>query len=169
MNETVKAPQITNTHPENNSKSNSTINKVVLVSLVIVAISILRMLTWALQSSDVVTVNKVPIPSRVVQDKETGYGVVLLDIDTCKHTDSQGNVRTSFVSSTSETFLPLSKDRSPKGCSNATVSVPIPKDLPSDDYKIRLRATYTINPLKKNIIEEFESSPVHIEQFKTKK
>jgi hypothetical protein len=144
--------------PDKPTKNAKRINMVIAASLVVIAIGVGVFLSWGFQSTDVLSVNKLPIPTRTIRDHPTAGGVVILNIDYCKKMDVEGNLRISYVSSTREVFLPLTKERAPKGCQKTEVPVLIPKDLPPDTYEIKLRATYDVNPLKKNITDEFKSS-----------
>jgi hypothetical protein len=81
-----------------------------------------------------------------------------MTVNLCKNTDAVGKVRTSFVSQSREIFLPVSDEKLPKGClNNQEVPVLIPKDLPPDTYKVTFRVTYDLNPVKKSVVNEFES------------
>lgn len=128
-----------------------------VIAMAIIALSLGILLNWSFANENVLKVNNAPFPVRTIRQHAEQGGVVILNVDVCKNTDVVGNVRTSFVSSTREVFLPLSKERLPKGCLKQEIPVVIPKDLPTDTYKIKFRATYDINPLKKGIVSEFES------------
>jgi hypothetical protein len=155
--------------PDAPSNTTKTINKVIIGALVLIAIGIGVVLTWAFQSSDVLIVNNSPFPTRTIRDHPTAGGVVILDADYCKKQDITGKMRTSFVSSSREVFLPLADERLEVGCKRQEVPIIIPKELPPDTYKIKFRATYDINPLKQNIPVEFESRPVEITAESTNK
>lgn len=147
-------------HPTPTTKR---INKIIVAALVVIAVCLGVIFSWALQSDDVLEIKELPIPTRTIRDHPTAGGVVILNVDYCKKIDVEGNLRTSFVSSTREVFLPVAKERGPKGCSKVELPVLIPKDIPPDTYEIKLRATYDLNPLKKGVVEEFKSLPVIVD------
>lgn len=149
------------THPK---KSTKVANYVAVVSLVLVALALALFMKWSFASEDVLKVNNSPFPVRTIrQHAETG-GVVILTVDLCKNTAVEGMTRTSFVSETREIFLPVAPEKLPKGClKNQEVPILVPKDLPADTYKIKFRATYDLNPLKKGIVSEFESKSFQID------
>ncbi len=148
------------THP---SKTTKTVNRLIAAALVICVIVLGVMLKWALQSTDVLQVNNSPFPARVEADPSgvTG-GVVYLKIDYCKKTTKQGQVRISYLSASREQFIPIVTERIAKGCSVQEFPVVVPVNLTQDTYRIKFRATYDVNPLRKNVPIEFESQPVKI-------
>lgn len=146
------------------SKNAKRINFIIASALIAIAISLGILLTWALQSEDVLNVKQSPIPVRTVRDTPTGDGVVILNLDYCKNANIEGDMRISFVSTTREQFLPIVKERSAPGCSKTESPILIPKDLPADEYQIKIRVTYDVNPLKQKIIEEFKSETININQ-----
>ena len=141
-------------HPSPRSKF---VNYVVVAALVVIAIGLGVIFKWAAANENVLEVRNEPFPVRTIREHPTAGGVVLLNVDICKNTDIKGSVRTSFVSQTREVFLPLSEESIPKGCLQREIPVLLPKDLLPDTYKVKFRVTYDLNPLKKNIVDEFES------------
>ncbi len=142
------------THP---TKTSRAINKLVVAAMVLVFAALIVLFHWAIVDENVLVVKNSPFPVRTIREHPTANGVVLLNVDLCKNTDAKGSVRTSFVSETREVFLPLAEENIPKGCFNRELPVLIPKDLAPDTYKIKFRVTYDLNPLKKGIVDEFES------------
>lgn len=150
--------------PDEPTNTTRRINLIIIGALIVIALGLGVILSWGLAGEDVLELRKDPIPSRIIKDESSNSnGIVFLDLDYCKKIAVEGSLRTSFVSQTRETFLPLAQERSSKGCSNTELPVLIPKDLPPDTYKIRVRATYNINPLKQGIIEEFQSQPFKVD------
>lgn len=148
---------------EHPTKTTKRINKLVVTALVIVAICLGIILSWALSSDDVLEVKEVPIPTRTIRDHPTAGGVVILNVDYCKKVEIEGTLRVSYVSATREVFLPIGKERAPKGCQKIELPILIPKDIPADTYEIKLRAVYNLNPLRQGIVEEFKSSSVVVD------
>lgn len=146
-------------HP---TKTTKIANKIILVALVAAFIGLFRIISWGLETNDPLVINNSPFPPRSVRTNAEPNGVIILAVDFCKNTDKQGEVRTSFVSSTREVFLPLSKEQLSKGCAKEEVPVLIPKDLPADDYKLKFTARYDLNPLKKQVPIVFESQVFHV-------
>lgn len=150
--------------PELPSPTTRRINLIILGALIIIALGLGVILNWAFAGEDILELKKDPIPARVLKDESANTaGVVFLDLDYCKKSPVEGQARTSFVSQTREIFLPIGPERSKPGCNKAELPVLIPKDLPPDTYKIRIRATYNVNPLKQGIVEEFNSEPFTID------
>lgn len=147
--------------PASQSKKSKLVNLLVGLALVVVAIGIGIILRWSFASENVLEVKNSPFPARVISDPsgQTG-GIVFLKADYCKNTDDVGELRISYVSKSREVFLPIAKEQLPKGCDNKEVPVIIPLNLLRDEYRIKFRATYNINPLKKGIVINFESQPV---------
>jgi hypothetical protein len=163
MTYSILPPPIEDAEPPHQSNTTKRINKVVVVALVATALAILLMLKWAVASEQVLTVNKQPFPTRTIREHPTAGGVVFLTADFCKNEDVKGELRTSFVSETREVFLPISREMSEKGCRTVELPVLIPKDIEPDTYRIKMRITYDINPLKQNVVQEFYSYPVIID------
>lgn len=139
-------------------------NKFAFAALALVALAVGLMIYWGTANTQVLNIKNAPFPTRTIRDHPTAGGVVILDVDYCKEIDTEGDLRMSFVSASREIFLPVSKERGPKGCNKTEVPVLIPKDIPADTYKVKFRITYDINPLKQNVIQEFESQPVVVDE-----
>lgn len=151
--ELVVSPELA--HP---TKTTRFLNWVVAGALIIAAIGLFIILRWSFASDKILEVHNSPFPARVVSDPSgnTG-GIVFLKADYCKNTPLVGELRISYVSASREVFLPLAKEQLPKGCESQEVPIVIPKDLPVDKWKIKFRASYDINPLKKGVSTTFES------------
>lgn len=147
-------------HP---TKVTKFLNYISIASLIIVAIAIGIILHWSFASTEVLRVNNNPFPARVVDDPtgKTG-GIVFLKIDYCKNLAVDGDLRISYVSASREVFLPTTREQGPKGCHNGELPVVIPLNLLKDQYKIKFHAVYNVNPLKRGVVEDFESQPVNI-------
>lgn len=139
-----------------------TLNILVLAGAAIIMAAIAMFWYWSLSGDDVLQVHNAPIPVRTIREHPTADGVVILRVDYCKKVDATGRARVSFVSEDRELFLPASEDRDKKGCQNREVPILIPSDTPPGTYVIRFRIIYDVNPLKKNIVEEFQSKPFEV-------
>jgi len=156
-------PPIYNPEPPKESKKSKRINRIVVAALIIVAIALGIMFFWATASEKPITLNKEPFPTRTIRERPTAGGVVFLTADYCKNTSVVGELRISFESARNEIFLPLTKDSSQKGCHNNQLLILIPYDIEPDTYKIKLRLTYDLNPLKQDVTQMFYSYPVVID------
>jgi hypothetical protein len=134
------------------------ITKLAFLGLAVIALTMGVFAYWAAETGDPLTITNAPFPVRTIRQEPTPDGVLILTVDYCKNSNVPGKVRTSFVSATREVFLPVGEEHLPKGChKNVEVPVIIPKDLLPDTYKIKFRTTYNINPLKSEVVKEFES------------
>lgn len=135
-----------------------TANKVLAVGLLIATLGLGLILYWSLQNTKVLDIHNAPFPARTIREHPTPDGVVILSVDYCKTRNIDGEVRESFVSSSREVFVPVAPEKGPKGCQKTEVPVIIPVNLPPDTYKIKFHVTYNLNPLKKNVTQDFEST-----------
>lgn len=152
---------------EHQTKTARVLNKIIIGFLVLTAMVIGLLLSWALTKEDPLVVNNSPFPTRSVRPNAEANGVIILTVDFCKNTDKSGEVRTSFVSQTREVFLPLAKEHMEKGCRKEELPVLIPKDLPADNYKLKFVARYNLNPLKTAVPITFESQEFHVNPLGT--
>lgn len=143
--------------PEHPTRTTKVINKFVVVALIVIAIGIGIFLKWSLESPTPLVVKNSPFPTRAVPPTPSANDVIILDIDYCKNTHKQAEVRTSYVSETREVFMPIAREQYDKGCFRQDIPIIIPKDLPSDTYKLKFVARYNLNPLKQNVEVIFES------------
>lgn len=125
------------------------------IALVLAGAGVLVMLSWAFESENVLEVKNAPFPVRIVNDGSNR--IIVMHVNYCKNTDIKGKVRVSYVSATEETFLPVADENGPKQCLETDVPIIVPKDLKPDKYKVKFRVTYDLNPLKKGIVDEFDS------------
>lgn len=125
------------------------------VSILLIAFGVGVLLFWAFANENVLEVKNSPFPTRVIANTTDRY--IVLDTEYCKNSGIQGKLRMSFVSDTQEVFLPVVDEKLPKGCSENSIPIAIPKSLQAGNYIVKFRATYNINPLKQNITTEFES------------
>lgn len=115
---------------------------------------------WEFQPSEVF---KVSSQISVKPPQTMAGGIVQLSLDYCKLQGVEGQIRTSYVSSSKEVFQPLSSEKGDVGChDNVSLPVIIPKDLSPDTYYIKFRVTYQINPLK-SVTEEFRTEEFQIQ------
>lgn len=145
-------------------KKNKFLNIVSIISLILLGLIISIFLYWMFQPTDVLEIKNSPVPSRIVDDPQGNGKILILKINYCKKVKATGTVRPSFVSKSSETFLPSYKDDQPVQCNGGNtgaesvdLSIFIPKDLPPDKYKVKYRIIYKVNPLKSSEPVEFES------------
>lgn len=136
--------------------------KLAYLALGIVAACVAVFTYWGLQPTNVLEIKNSPFPTRSVRTNAEPDGVIILTIDYCKNTTKRGEVRTSFVSTTREIFLPIATEQYDKGCRKEEVPVLIPKDLPTDNYRLKFTARYDINPLKEDVPIIFESQEFHV-------
>ena len=125
------------------------------ISLLLTAVAIGTFLYWSFEGDNVLEVKNSPFPTEIIRDG--GSGIVLLSADYCKNLDVDGKLRVSFVGATREVFLPLTPERFLAGCESTSFPIVIPKDIEPGEYFIKFIATYNVNPLKKNVVVEFES------------
>lgn len=133
------------------------VTKIVVVGLLLSMLGVGLLVYWGSASTEVFQINKNPIPVRTIREHPTADGVVILDVDLCKKTSAKGQTRVSFVSASREIFLPLSDENLPEGCLDREIPILIPHEITPGEYKIKFRVEYDLNPLKKNVIQEFES------------
>jgi hypothetical protein len=139
------------------TKRSKITNLLAAAALVVVALSLGVLFMLASANENILTVNNSPLPVRTIREHPTENGVVILNVDLCKNSDVVGQIRTSFVSKSSEIFTPLADEELHEGCLVREVPVLIPDGIPAGAYKIKFRVTYDLNPLKKDIVSEFES------------
>jgi hypothetical protein len=156
----ITEPSVLDESPVTRGKK--VVNWIVVACLFIIAIGIGIFLRWSFQSEQVLQVNNEPFPIRSVAPVIQGGDVVILNVDFCKNQAVNGQLRISFVSSTREVFLPISNETGEKRCQQTEFPLIVPKDIPNDTYRVKFRATYELNPLKKGIVEEFESKPFKV-------
>lgn len=149
--------------PGHQSKATKVFNRLILLSLAVIGISLFIILGWALESENPLVVNNSPFPTRSVRENAEANGVIILNVDFCKNTNKKGEIRASFVSKSREIFLPVNKESLEKGCKKEELPVLIPKDLPADDYKLKFIVRYYLNPLKRSVPVNFESQKFHVD------
>lgn len=148
--------------PEVVSVRSKIINYIVAGALAVVAVALGIFFYWASANEKVITVNNEPFPVRTIREHPTAGGVVFIKVDLCKATDVEGDLRTSFISTAREVFLPLSRERLEKGCFVREIPVLIPNDLPAGTYKVKFSIKYNLNPLKQGVFDEFESKEFEV-------
>lgn len=150
--------------PPKPSRGSKVMNKIVGTALLVVAITLGLFFYWATANTDVLKVNNEPFPTRTIRNHTVAGGVIVLEVDFCKNLDVNGDLRISFVSLSREVFLPETREDNEKGCRKEEVPILIPKEIPPDTYVVKFRATYDINPLKQDVLQEFESLPFEINE-----
>lgn len=133
------------------------INKTAVIALVVIAIGIGVFLNWSFTSEQPLVINNNPFPTRAIPPDAGPNDVLVLEIDYCKNTEKQGEVRTSFVSESREIFLPVVSEQYDEGCFFQDIPILIPEELPVGTYHIHFEATYDLNPIKKNVTIMFQS------------
>lgn len=112
---------------------------------------------WAFSvPNEVLTINKLPVP---VADKTIKVGeYVPLHYNYCKNADASGIIKTTLVSDVQKIVLPDVRDESRKVCTDVIVpAVLVPEDTPDGIYHVHYRASYNVNPLNTNEIQEWDS------------
>lgn len=145
------------------TQATKTINWIIFLALGIVAFGIGLFLYWRFANADVLDIKNAPFPVRTIREHPTADGVVILKVDYCKKVEAKGRLRTSFVSATREVFLPASEENQPPRCLKTEVPVLIPHEIPEDNYRVRFRIDYQLNPVK-SVIEEFDSQEFHVDE-----
>lgn len=145
------------------TKTTKVINKFIVIALVAIAISLGVLLKWAFANENILEIKNSPFPTRIIQNSDGTNGVVVLQTEYCKNGQPKGTLRTSYVSSSREVFLPIAPETLQKGCFQREFSFVIPKELIPDQYKIKFRAVYDVNPLKRGVVVEFESQEFAIQ------
>lgn len=153
-------PSILSQEPPHASNRAKFTNKLAIVALLIIAVGVGIFLKWEYANETVLKVNNNPFPTRVIS--EGSDAAIVLSIDVCKQQTTTGTLRISYVSKSREIFLPVTPERSPKGCNKQDFPILVPKDLPADTYQIKFHAVYNLNPVKNNVVEDFLSQPVVI-------
>lgn len=138
------------------TKTTRVVNRFAVLSLLVITVVLGIMLSWSFEAQNPLVIKNSPFPTRSIPPNASA-DVVVIDVDYCKNTDKQASVRTSYVGSTREIFMPLVKEQYDKGCYTESIPILIPSSLPPDTYKLRFVATYNINPLKQNVQVIFES------------
>lgn len=145
------------------STSQRVVNKIIWAFLGLAFFGVGLMLFWAFQPSKVITVNNEPFPVRTIRENASANGVVILNVDYCKHVEAKGEVRISFIDSNHEVFLPISEENLKVGCNRQEFPILIPSVIDPGEYRVKFRIFYDINPLKQNIQNEFQSQPFTID------
>lgn len=128
----------------------------ITIALSLMAVCILIILYWLYSVPDKALVVK-PSPITVATKTVSPGGYVLLHYDFCKNVTADGRVIITLVNSKSQTNLPTTTERSPKGCySNLTAPFPIPNQTVAGTYHITFRTTYKVNPLR-SIVQQYDT------------
>lgn len=141
--------------PEPLPKSTKYINRFMLAALVVLAVAVAMLLKWSFADENILTVKNSPFPTSTIASPQGQ--VIVMEVDYCKNEDVKGQVRMSFVSQSREVFLPVQKEQQPKTCLKTKLPILIPRDLPTDTYVVKFRVTYNLNPIKQNVVSEFQS------------
>lgn len=158
MEPTKQIPQ-----PYTRNKRSRFFEKAAWLALIVAALGVGVFLRMSFQSSKVLKVNNSPFPTRAIHSDGGSQHVIVFKIDYCKQQDIHGKIRTSYVSATREVFLPLSDETMPKGCAVKEIPVLVPKDIVPDTYTVKFKVTYDLNPIKEDVVVEFETQPVQIQ------
>jgi len=139
------------------TKAAKAINLGILFAFITIALGMSVLLCWSLASDKVLDVRNDPFPVRVIDNHTDANDVIILSVDLCKTSDIRGTLRTSFINNNKEIFLPEIKESLAEGCFVREIPVIIPDGLQAGMYKIKFVTTYDINPIKKNVVNEFDS------------
>jgi hypothetical protein len=146
------------TTQEGSTKGERRVHKLVYVALFIIAACIGLLTLWSFQPENILEIRNSPFPTRTLTGEPNTSQVVVMSADYCKTYEIEGRLRMSFKSKTREIFLPETSEDTAKGCVQTEIAVFLPKDLPPDRYRVHFSATYNLNPLKKNVTQEFDSA-----------
>lgn len=155
----IKTPSEEPDHPTLTQK---VMTRLVYFALLLIAIATAVFLFWSFQDEKIIEAKNQPFPVRSVESNPTPNGVVILNVDFCKYYDVDGDLRMSFINTTHEVFLPITRERGLAGCRQTEVPVLIPKDIEPGRYRVKFYVTYDLNPIKQNILNIFESSEFEI-------
>ena len=144
------------------TKTNRAINKLIYLALIVLALAVGVFLYWSFQSEKILVVNNEPFPVRTIREATTPDGVVILTLDYCKNEKASGPLRISFVNNVREYFLPLRNEDSDVGCKVIEYPVLVPEGIEDGEYRIKFVVDYNLNPIKKNVHNEFYSQPVKV-------
>jgi hypothetical protein len=145
------------------SKVTRFVNKIIILALVLITVCLGILLSWGLEDENLYKFNKDPLPVRTIRAHPTEGGVVFLQRDFCKATDTVTTERISYVNEGRELFIPLTKEDTKNGCHKEETLEPIPACITPGTYRIKVRFTYDKNPLKRGIVQEFFSEPIIID------
>lgn len=146
-------------HP---TKTTRVVNKLVAGALVLIMVFVGIFLYWTLEDTDILVVNNAPFPARTLQENIENPGIVLLNVDYCKSKDITGRLRMSFVSQYQEILLPIVEESGPVACTRRDLPVLLPKNIPSGTYHIHFNVRYDVNPLKRGIVNDFDSQDFEV-------
>lgn len=147
-------------HP---SKTSRIMNKLTVAALAILSVAVGVFLMWSFQSENVLKVNNEPFPTRTIREHPAADGVVVLTLDYCKLQEVTGTLQISFVGESSVFLLPEIEEGSEPGCRVFDYPVLMPQNIEPGEYKIVFHAKYDLNPLKKKVVDDFESVSFMIE------
>ena len=116
---------------------------------------------WINQSEDILEIKNAPVPATVVKDYPPN-GVVVLDVDFCKKTNTPGEIKRSFVGTSTEILLPAENDRVEKVCRRSDIPHSIPPQAAPGTYHIHYEVSYKLNPIKDAVIIKFDSKEFEI-------
>lgn len=139
------------------------LNKFIFAGLAVALVALGIFFYWATASDKPLDIKNSPLPVRTIRDHPTAGGVVIMLVDFCKNVDVKGELRISFLSEAREIFQPTTVENGPKGCRKTEFPILIPPNIPPDEYIVKFRVTYDLNPIKKGVVQEFESQPVIID------
>lgn len=159
MNIPIRTPS---EEPEHASFRQKIATKLLYFAMLIIASGAAIFLYWSFQDEKVLEIKNAPFPTRTIREHPAPGGVVILDVDYCKHHDVKGELRTSFLNSTHEVFTPITEERGPAVCRHIEVPVLIPNDIMPGKYRVKFYVTYDLKPVKKNIRIIFESREFEI-------
>lgn len=148
---------------ESPAKVTKLLNKLAVIAIIVAAIGIGVFLKWSFQSQEVLKVNNEPFPVRIIKDESGKEQLVMLKVDFCKLQQAEGQLRTSYFNERQEMFLPISRERSEKGCVVTELPVAIPHGILPGEYRVKFRTVYKLNPVKQEVVNEFVSQSFKVE------
>lgn len=146
----------TNEQSESLTPKQRAVNIATFISLGIITAGLGIFLYWLFQSEKVIQVNNEPFPVSIIDD-HVSQKVVVLKVDFCKYQNVEGDLRVSFLNDNHEEFLPITRERSEKGCRVSDLPILVPETIKPGKYRIKFTVRYDVNPLKRDIPNEFVS------------
>lgn len=130
-------------------------SRLLYIGMTIATLGLGLYLYWLLIPIDILAIKNSPVPVR--PPTNVPGGVEILTHDFCKLTNDEGTLRISFIGNNTETFLPITQEKSGKICGDKIdLPVILPGTLKPAKYHIHFRAIYHPNPVQ-TVVKEWDS------------
>ncbi len=142
----------------NTPKTVRVITLIVIVAIILLAVGLMRLLTWSFAPNQVLIVRNTPVPVQPPEVKDGGK--IYLNIDYCKEVTAVGKTEVNLIGESAGAKIAVAwpDDESKAQCSVLNdVPVPIPAQTPTDTYHVEFVVCYDINPVKRNRCTTFTS------------